>query len=119
MIQGNLTFEQLPQAIDKLIGEVASLRTLIQKTNSPPAAQNPIDIDAACQILQKAKSTLYRLVQKRKIPCYKVGNKLYFFEAELREYISKNKRQELALTVDEIAESLSTNIRHKPKHYKI
>lgn len=60
-----------------------------------PQKRIPIDIEEACRIIGKAKPTVYALVRKRLIPCYKSGKKLYFFEDELLEWISKGKKKTL------------------------
>lgn len=109
----NLTFEQLPQAIVALTNEVAMLRETILKNNKPTQTKVLIEIDDACRVVHKAKSTVYRLVRERKIPCYKVGNKLYFYECELLDWVTKNRREICAISMDEIAKSLSQNIKHK------
>ncbi|SDE48905.1 DNA binding domain-containing protein, excisionase family [Riemerella columbipharyngis] len=65
----------------------------------------PISIDEACKIIKKAKPTVYTLVRKRQIPHYKNGKKLYFYEEELLEWISKGKRK----TIQEIDEIVFQN----------
>jgi hypothetical protein len=37
--------------------------------------------------------TIYALVRNRLLPCYKNGKKLYFFEDELLDWISKGKKK--------------------------
>nr|WP_317039125.1 helix-turn-helix domain-containing protein [Flavobacterium sp. Root935] len=66
----------------------------------------PIGIEEASRLIGKAKPTIYALVRQRKIPCYKYGKKLYFFEEELLEWISKGKKK----TIQEIeSEALKYN----------
>ncbi|WP_294316274.1 helix-turn-helix domain-containing protein [uncultured Chryseobacterium sp.] len=94
-----INFENLPKAIAFLNDQIAELKSMVE--NSKPSEKTldkkiPIDIDAACQILSKAKPTVYTLVRTRKIPCYKSGKKLYFFEDELLEWIRNGKRKTLA-----------------------
>jgi excisionase family DNA binding protein len=91
-----MTFDKLPEAVAYLIKEVAQIKELIEsKQEPPPVKRVPIDIDEACQTIGKAKPTLYALVRKRMIPCYKNGKKLYFFEDELLEWIAKGKKKTL------------------------
>lgn len=52
----------------------------------------PIGIDAACEIMGKEKPTLYSMVRKGLIPCYKNGKKLYFYEDELIGLINSGKK---------------------------
>ena len=53
------------------------------QTPVAPPKRIPIGIDDACKLIGKAKPTVYTLVRKRLLPCYKNGKHLYFFEDEL------------------------------------
>ena len=91
-----MTFDKLPEAVAYLIKEVTQIKELVGcKQNPPPAKRVPIGIEETCQIIGKAKPTVYTLVRKRLLPCYKNGKKLYFFEDELLEWISKGKKKTL------------------------
>ncbi|MDD4437033.1 MAG: helix-turn-helix domain-containing protein [Tissierellia bacterium] len=92
-----ISFEDLPRAVAHLVSELAEIKSLVEKGQTPivPAKRIPIGIEEACQIIGKAKPTVYALVRKRMIPCYKNGKKLYFFEDELLEWISKGKKKTL------------------------
>lgn len=46
-----------------------------------------IGIDKACEVVQKAKPTIYALVRKGIIPAYKRGKKLYFYKEELLQWV--------------------------------
>jgi excisionase family DNA binding protein len=92
-----MTFDKLPEAVAFLIKEVTQIKELVGcKQNPLPAKRVPIGIEEACQIIGKAKPTVYTLVRKRLLPCYKNGKKLYFFEDELLEWISKGKKKTLS-----------------------
>lgn len=97
METNEINFENLPKAVAHLISELAEIKCLVEKgqTTIAPTKKHPIDIEEACQIIGKAKPTVYALVRKRIIPCYKNGKKLYFFEDELLEWISKGKKKTL------------------------
>jgi hypothetical protein len=98
MCAENITFEKLPEAVAYLIKEVTQIKQMVecnQCQNSIPAKRIPIGVDEACQIIGKAKPTVYALVRKRLLPCYKNGKKLYFFEDELLDCISKGKKKTL------------------------
>lgn len=89
-----ISFEDLPRAIAHLVSELAEIKSLVAKEQAPvvPQKRVSIGIEDACQIIGKAKPTVYALVRKRMIPCYKNGKKLYFFEDELLEWIAKGKK---------------------------
>ena len=92
-----ISFENLPKAVAHLTSEIAEIKSLVQnaKISEPKEKRIPIGIEDVCKIIGKAKPTIYTLVRERKIPCYKSGKKLYFFEDELLEWISKGKKKTL------------------------
>ncbi|MCT3662961.1 helix-turn-helix domain-containing protein [Elizabethkingia anophelis] len=100
MDSNDISFENLPRAVAHLASEIAEIKFLVERKDAPtiPSKRIPIDIEAACQLIGKAKPTVYTLVRTRKIPCYKNGKKLYFFEDELLEWISQGKKK----TIQEI-----------------
>ena len=92
-----IPFENLPIAVAHLTNEIAEIKSMVQnaKISEPKEKRIPIGIEDVCKIIGKAKPTIYTLVRQRKIPCYKNGKKLYFFEDELLEWISKGKKKTL------------------------
>ncbi len=109
MEQKEISFENLPSAVAHLNNQVEELKELILRKESAfiPQKKTPIDIDRACEIIGKAKPTVYTLVRTRQIPCYKSGKKLYFFEDELLEWIRNGKRK----TMVEIEAEATKNFR--------
>jgi excisionase family DNA binding protein len=96
MNANEITFDSLPQAVAYLVDEVAAIKLLVENHQTPPPKKRvPMGIDDACQIIGKAKPTIYALVRNRLLPCYKNGKKLYFFEDELLEWIAKGKKKTL------------------------
>ena len=92
-----ISFENLPKAVAHLTNEIAEIKSMVQnaKISEPKEKRIPIGIEDVCKIIGKAKPTIYTLVRQRKIPCYKNGKKLYLFEEELLEWISKGKKKTL------------------------
>lgn len=114
MDSNEISFETLPKAVAFLNDQIAELKTLVenrQSSDKPSTKKIPIDIDAACEIIGKAKPTVYTLVRTRQIPCYKSGKKLYFFEDELLEWIRNGKRK----TLNEIESEAVRNYRKLSK----
>lgn len=109
----DISFENLPRAVAYLVSEIAEIKFLVEKKESPiiPQKRIPIDITEACHIIGKAKPTVYTLVRKRLIPCYKNGKKLYFFEDELLEWITKGKRKTLKEIESEATADFKKNFR--------
>jgi len=107
MCADKITFDKLPEAVAFLIQEISQIRELVEK-NKPQSAEKrrPIEIDEACSFVKKAKPTIYALVRKGLIPCYKNGKKLYFFEDELMQWISNGKKK----TIDEIKAEIESEL---------
>ena len=108
-----ISFENLPKAVAHLVSEIAEIKFLVERKEILPIPQKkiPIDIVEACRIIGKAKPTVYTLVRKRLIPCYKNGKKLYFFEDELLEWISKGRKKTLQEIESEATADFKKNFR--------
>lgn len=97
-----ITYDTLPKAVNQLIEQVAEIKNAVEKL-LPVEKRTPIGIEGACLILQKAKPTVYALVRTGKLPCYKSGKKLYFYEDELLKYIEQGRKK----TTEEIEEEIN------------
>jgi len=97
MVVNEISFDNLPNAVAHLIKELDSIKNLIEQEKSPQVNNQrvPIGIEQACKLIGKAKPTVYTLARLRKIPSYKKGKHLYFFEDELLEWIEKGRRKTL------------------------
>lgn len=118
MEANEISFENLPKAVAHLVCEVAEIKSLVEKGQQPPIISQkrmPIGIAEACRIIGKAKPTVYALVRKRLLPCYKNGKKLYFFEDELVEWISNGKKKTLQEIEAEVKADIHTIYNRKPK----
>jgi excisionase family DNA binding protein len=113
MDANDVNFNNLPKAVAYLISEIAELKLLLSNHPDPAIPiRIPIGINEVSQLIGKAKSTIYTLVRNRKIPCYKNGNKLYFFKDEILEWISCGRRK----TLQEIDLESKSNFK---RNYKI
>ena len=84
MVQNEITFENLPKAVAHLVSEVAEIKNLVCKGQTP-------------------------VVSPKRIPIGKNGKHLYFFEDELLAWIEGGKKK----TVAEINEEAKTFISEK------
>lgn len=94
----NLTFNDLPQVVAQLAGEISTLKNLIEEirhTNQHPEPDELMTIKQAGEFLHLTVQTLYNKVSKNEIPFMKRGKRLYFSKDELTEYLKKgsNKMQ--------------------------
>lgn len=123
MYQNTITFDELPGAVLSLVNlvrelanEVRELRAqLASERNSAKSNTTFIGITEACEILGKAKSTVYRLAKEGLVPAYKVpGEKEWrFIERELVEHVKENKRQSSVLSFADMEAELSRGTRAK------
>jgi hypothetical protein len=92
-IQPELTLEQLSKTVIFLTNEIAELKTKINlQVSSEPRKRHPVGIYEASKIIKKGIGTIYNLTSKNKIPHYKNGNQLYFYEDELLAQIESGKK---------------------------
>lgn len=116
-----ISFENLPKAVAHLVSEIAEIKFLVERKEILPIPPKkiPIDIVEACRIIGKAKPTVYTLVRKRLIPCYKNGKKLYFFEDELLEWISKGRKKTLQEIESEATADFKKNFRKTSAEFNL
>lgn len=123
MYNNTITFDELPGAVSSLVNlvreladEVRELRTqLTSERGNQKSNTKFIGLAEACEILGKAKSTVYRLAKEGLVPAYKVpGEKEWrFIERELVEHVKENKRQSSVLSFAEMESEISRGTRAK------
>jgi excisionase family DNA binding protein len=113
METNEISFETLPKAVAHLVNEVAAIKLLVEKGQVSVAPQKriPLGIEEASRTIGKAKPTIYALVRKRLLPCYKNGKKLYFFEDELLDWISQGKKKTLLEIESEVEADYKNHFR--------
>lgn len=119
----NITFDELSGAVSSLVNlvreladEVRELRAqLTSERGNQKSNTKFIGLAEACEILGKAKSTVYRLAKEGLVPAYKVpGEKEWrFIESELVEHVTGNKRQSSVLSFAEMESEISRGTRAK------
>lgn len=123
MYNNTITFDELPGAVSSLVNlvreladEVRELRAqLTSERGNQKSNTKFIGLAEACEILGKAKSTVYRLAKEGLVPAYKVpGEKEWrFIESELVEHVKENKRQSSVLSFAEMESEISRGTRTK------
>lgn len=117
MQSNNVSFDELPQAVAHLTEKVEELFVMVSKLQpvQTPKERKPIEVDMACNILKKAKPTIYSLVRKGVLPAYKKGKKLYFYEDELLQWIETGRKETSQQTYEEMLATMQSSVCHKPK----
>lgn len=93
------TFDNLPQMVMSLYNEISELKSLLLKNQVNEKAEIPerfLNIQEAAKLLGLTKSTLYTKVSRNEVPHFKQGNRLYFSNIELIEYLKQGKRNTFA-----------------------
>jgi excisionase family DNA binding protein len=102
------TFDQLPYVVAQLTNELQELKTLLlQKVNSNPEIETPINIKDVSQLTELSLPTLYGYVSRNEIPYYKKGNRLKFFKSEIIDWIKTGKQKTIKEVVSDVDVFLS------------
>ena len=90
-----ITFNDMPKALEYLVSKVERLESLLAKHQKAPATESEnkwMDIDELCDYLpdKPSKSTIYVWVAERGIPYHKMSKKLSFLKSEIDAWIIKS-----------------------------
>lgn len=87
--------ENIPEAITCILGDLTEIRSQIDfianKLGLGVTSLKPITIEEAANFLSMTERAINKLVKNKEIPHYIRGNKVYFFEKELYEWINKGR----------------------------
>ena len=103
----NLTFDQLPAAVSKLLEKVSNIEIQLQNGSSrKPDTDHWFDLNDLCRYHpdKPAKPTVYGYVQNRLIPFHKKGKKLFFLKSEIDAWLRLGRHRtatEIETEVDE------------------
>ena len=90
----NLTFDQLPKAIEELALNVKKIEQfLLNGKNHESEIDTLLTIKEAAKFLDLSVPTLYRKVSKTLIPYCKKSNRLYFSKEDLINWIKSSRVQ--------------------------
>jgi len=101
----NITFEQLPQAVQQVFEKLETIeQLLLSKTNdSQTESDQLLTIKQAAEILHLAVPTVYSLVERSQVPVCKRGKRLYFSKQELTSWIREGRKKTIAEIDSEVA----------------
>lgn len=103
----NLTFNELPLAVSVLTKEVSEIKNLLLQRQDTPCEEqqeNLLTAKEAAKFLDLSVATIYSKVSRGELPVMKRGNRLYFSDIELLDYL-KNGRKITYDEADAAAES--------------
>lgn len=87
------TFDDLPNIIGKLFVKLDKIEKLLkEKTiNGSDKSEELLTIEGAAELLKLSVATIYTKVCKNEIPVNKQGKRLYFYRAELLDWIKSGR----------------------------
>lgn len=90
-------FDLILNKLETLQDQVGGMQTFLQCLRSPstPAKDELLNIQQAAHFLGLSVPTIYSKVSKGEIPVCKQGNRLYFSEQELADWIKAGKKKTL------------------------
>ena len=115
----------IEQQIQNLTEKVDQLTQLVYELSrmTTPIEQSSVsnrhvltDIQGAMRITGKAKPTIYANARKGIIPHYKRGNKLYFYEDELYNWIEGGKQDCYGINSEEMLKEIRQRVHHLPSN---
>ena len=103
-----------PEILIKSISERVTASILQAVRNEQPINQDCwLNLDQLVEYdpEKRTKATFYGYIHRRSIPFHKRGKRLTFLQSEINEWLKQGRK----LTISEIAENASLNIKHKKR----
>ena len=119
MERTNLTFNDLPEVVARLLDDVVRLKSLLTEQHSVNHAKAvdthvPMSVDEAAEYLGIPKGTLYMKLSDGSIPATKPGKRYCLYRDELDKWLESSRKNPVPLSDEELNESISSSHRRKP-----
>ena len=98
MDANKVRFEDIPMLMSSILSEMKELHSKVDSigtlvTGMQEKQPNKVlSIDDVSKLLHKSRSTVYKMVSRNVIPCYKQGKSVTFLEEEVMEWLTTFKR---------------------------
>lgn len=98
MEKNSVTFNDIPKIMATLLTEVQQLHTKVDTINlivsdkQEEKKDKILSIQEVSEMIHKSTSTVYKMVSRNEIPCYKQGKTVTFMESEILEWMKQYKR---------------------------
>ena len=104
-----ITFEQLPKAVNQLYDKLENIeRLLLEKSKEPqPEADELLTVQDTAKFLSLSVPTIYGLISKGELPVMKRSKRCYFSKVELLNYLKQGRKKTLAETASEANQYIS------------
>lgn len=110
------TFDDLPNIIGKLCAKLDEIEKLLKAKKSIDIdnQEELLTIEGASELLKLSVATIYTKVCKNEIPVNKQGKRLYFYKAELLDWIKSGRIK----TIVEIQHEVELKLNSTPHKKK-
>ena len=108
--------QNLTEKVNQLTQLVYELSKAITPCEQSSVSNHQLyhEIQTAMRITRKAKPNIYTNSRKSIIPHYKRGNKLYFYEDELCQWIEGGRQNCYGINSEEMLKEIRQGIHHLP-----
>ena len=104
----NISFEQLPEAVNQLLQKVDGIERLLLMQKAPSEEVDKLlTVEECAKFLNLSKQTIYGLTSKGELPMMKRGKRCYFSKLELIDYIKGGRNQTNTEMEEEVTSFLS------------
>ncbi len=113
-MENNISFDNLPQAVAKLLEDVCQIKRLLTEraNDSQDPGEELLTIQQAAELLHLSVPTVYGLHHRRLLPgVCKTGKRLYFLKEGLLQYIKSGRKQ----SAKELADDAETHFKNANK----
>lgn len=90
-----MTFEQLPQAVEKMFDKLNKIEALLEKKSTESIAETDelLTVNDAAKFLSLSVPTIYTKISKGELPVMKRSKRCYFSKSDLVNYLKQGRRQ--------------------------
>jgi excisionase family DNA binding protein len=110
MIADQISFNNLPEAISKLLAVSDFLSRKVQELSESVEAlshgKEVMDIEEAAKFINKTPSALYTMVHRREIKFHKPDKNLCFFRSDLIDWVKNGKQSAVKIESEVIRKNV-------------
>ena len=112
--RGNLSFEELPNAVLDISDQLSEIREILLRLNpevkeqviDPFATKRLLDVNDLASLLRFSKGSIYNLINSGKIPYTKVGSRVYFESKTIDQWLREKEHKSYAQLIEEADSNL-------------
>lgn len=90
---GEVTFDNLPQAIAALCADMQIIKQLIQERQVVEDKDEIFNLDQAAAFLNLRPQTIYQMVSEGRVPFMKQSKRLHFSKKDLTAWLKTSSRK--------------------------